>query len=298
MQKTNFRFEVIVQDDASTDDSQKIIKDFANKYNFIVPVLHTENIYSKGGNINEYFFKNAKGKYIALCEGDDYWTDPYKLQKQVDFLENNTEYSFCASRYRIINERSQLIGEGPTLDLRLDQNNYEQLNHFENYTLSSYLDYPYNIFQYSTVMFRHYPDITQNMDKNIFAGDLILSVSLLTKGHAYFFVNEYFSAYRIHSSGVWNRNNKLQKAKIKLNDYSFLIKLFPEYKQKLNEIRRIISAEISEEYAKVGNLVFSLYYFFKSILGKNRIIKQKNTQRMLKLFYYFNLSYSKKRIIN
>ena len=95
MQKTNFQFEVIVQDDASTDNSQKIIKEFAEKYNFIVPVLHTKNIYSKGGDLNEYFFRNASGKYIAICEGDDYWTDPYKLQKQVDFLEANSDFSLC-----------------------------------------------------------------------------------------------------------------------------------------------------------------------------------------------------------
>ena len=104
MQKTNFQFEVIVQDDASTDNSQKIIKEFAEKYNFIVPVLHTKNIYSKGGDLNEYFFRNASGKYIAICEGDDYWTDPYKLQKQVDFLEANPDYGMVYTSFDIFNE--------------------------------------------------------------------------------------------------------------------------------------------------------------------------------------------------
>jgi glycosyltransferase involved in cell wall biosynthesis len=109
MQKTNFQFEVIVQDDASTDDSQKIIKEFAEKYNFIVPVLHTENIYSKGVDLNEYFVKNAKGKYIAFCEGDDYWTDPYKLQKQVDFLETNPDYGLVHTDYDMLFQKSGKI---------------------------------------------------------------------------------------------------------------------------------------------------------------------------------------------
>lgn len=92
MQKTTFSIEIIVQDDASTDNTSNIINEFREKYHFIIPVIHVENIYSQGKNLNEYFFKNAKGKYIALCEGDDYWTDPLKLQKQVDFLEKNEDY--------------------------------------------------------------------------------------------------------------------------------------------------------------------------------------------------------------
>ncbi len=95
MQKKNFEIEVIVQDDASTDYTAKIIKNYASKYNYIIPILYKENQYSKGKNLNDYFFKNAKGKYLALCEGDDYWTDPYKLQKQVDFLELNHKYTGC-----------------------------------------------------------------------------------------------------------------------------------------------------------------------------------------------------------
>ena len=74
MQKCTFQIEVIVQDDASNDKTALIITEFSDKYNFIIPVFHCENYYSRGKDINEYFFKNAKGKYIAICEGDDYWT--------------------------------------------------------------------------------------------------------------------------------------------------------------------------------------------------------------------------------
>ena len=95
MQKTTFDYEVLVQDDASKDLTPKFISEYEKKYSFLTAVYNKENIYSKGGNINEYFYRNAKGKYFAICEGDDYWTDPYKLQKQVEFLVKNPLFSLC-----------------------------------------------------------------------------------------------------------------------------------------------------------------------------------------------------------
>lgn len=87
MQKTNFRIEAIVHDDASTDGSATIIKEYAEKYpDIIKPIYEVENQYSKhNGSLERIMNEACKGKYIAFCEGDDYWIDPLKLQKQVDF---------------------------------------------------------------------------------------------------------------------------------------------------------------------------------------------------------------------
>ena len=98
MQQTNFPFVAIVHDDASTDNSADIIREYETRYPHIFkPIYQTENQHSKSGVsvvrlINEAIQKTG-AKYIAMCEGDDYWTDPLKLQKQVDFMEANPEYS-------------------------------------------------------------------------------------------------------------------------------------------------------------------------------------------------------------
>lgn len=91
MQKTNFPIEIIIHDDASTDNTATIVKQYAEKHpGLIITILQTINQYSQGIKPwPNFVFPKARGKYIALCEGDDYWTDPLKLQKQVDFLEGN-----------------------------------------------------------------------------------------------------------------------------------------------------------------------------------------------------------------
>jgi glycosyltransferase involved in cell wall biosynthesis len=98
MQKTNFPFEVLIHDDASTDGTADIIREYAEQYPEIIrPILQTENQYSKKIPItNEIILPKARGKYVAFCEGDDFWTDETKLQKQVDFLEKNPDYVACA----------------------------------------------------------------------------------------------------------------------------------------------------------------------------------------------------------
>ena len=104
MQKTNFRFEAIVHDDASTDGSATIIREYAEKYpDIIKPIYETENQYSKrDGSLTRITNAACRGKYIAICEGDDYWIDPLKLQKQVDFLEAHPDYLLCGTNGLIL----------------------------------------------------------------------------------------------------------------------------------------------------------------------------------------------------
>ncbi len=114
MQRTNFKFEVIVHDDASTDRTAHIIKEYATNFpDIIKPILQTENKYTKEGlNFQfKYVFPYVKTKYIAFCEGDDFWIDPLKLQKQVDFLENNIEYGLVHTKAVKFSEKDGSFGK-------------------------------------------------------------------------------------------------------------------------------------------------------------------------------------------
>ena len=128
MQNTNFRFEAIVHDDASTDGTAAIIREYAEKYpDIIKPIYETENQYSKhDGSLDRIMDAHMHGKYIALCEGDDYWIDPLKLQKQVDFLEKHPEYGLCYTNYETLYESKKQIVPAPSAK-RNSGNIFEEL---------------------------------------------------------------------------------------------------------------------------------------------------------------------------
>jgi len=109
-QKTTFPIEILIHDDASTDGTDDIIREFVdNCPELIFPIYEDQNQYSQGVNVDFLNYNRARGKYIAYCEGDDYWTDPLKLQKQVDFMEAHPEYSVCFHDYSILAEGTKTL---------------------------------------------------------------------------------------------------------------------------------------------------------------------------------------------
>lgn len=106
MQQGNFEIELLIHDDASPDNSQEIIRSYQAKYpNIIKPILQKENQLSKGVPILATFeFPRYSGDYVAFCEGDDYWTDPKKIQKQIDFLESHPDYVAVGHNVIIVDE--------------------------------------------------------------------------------------------------------------------------------------------------------------------------------------------------
>ena len=113
MQKVNVPFEVLVHDDASTDGTPEIIRQYVEKYPGLVkPILQHENQMSQGLSITvDIQLPRAQGKYIAFCEGDDYWTDGDKLQIQYDFMEAHPEYSICCHAYNMVDKDGNLLEE-------------------------------------------------------------------------------------------------------------------------------------------------------------------------------------------
>lgn len=110
MQKCNFKFDVFIQDDCSTDNSKQIIQEYEMEYPDIINGYYLDkNIYSQGISPLFNLIEKVKTKYIAVCEGDDFWIDEYKLQKQIDFLESNNNYSATYHNIIVVDDDSNVL---------------------------------------------------------------------------------------------------------------------------------------------------------------------------------------------
>lgn len=199
MQQTNFRFEAIVHDDASTDGSAAIIREYAAKYpDIIKPIYETENQYSKrDGSIRRIMNEHTHGKYVAMCEGDDYWTDSLKLQKQVDFLESHPDFSMCTHRVYVYRQNSQ----------RMEEDNNRQYSEDFVYDLDHFVAREGWITQTLSLLYRRSAlDLTEYY-KYKKSKDVTLIYTLLKSGKGVM-LNELMGVYRIHDGGVWQGAKK------------------------------------------------------------------------------------------
>ena len=195
MQKADFRFEAIVHDDASTDNTAAIIREYAEKYpDIIKPIYETENQYSKhDGSLTRIMNAHTRGKYIAMCEGDDYWTDPYKLQKQVDFLESHPDYAMCSSRWDEYFENEKRMS--PDIPGYVPKEGL-------TYSLNDFIHGLW-CFQPLTVVYRRSALNMARYAQCRPAKDSTLFYFLLTCGKGFCF-HDSMAVYRYHQGGVWN----------------------------------------------------------------------------------------------
>lgn len=226
IQKTTFPIELIISDDCSKDNTPNIIREFSEKYpNLIKPIFREINM----GSINNFIdtFRYCTGKYIALCEGDDYWTDPYKLQKQVDFLEGNPEYIFTFHDAFILNqstgEKKLRIGKR-----KIDENVGLLSLIIQNNIPTASLVFR-NILKYNSL-----PDWFFRIKK----GDYGLCVLLAEKGPGKY-IPEPMSVYRIHNGGVWSGSSYDAVYRANKEFYRYLLGYFDN-----KEIQRAIKAKM------------------------------------------------------
>lgn len=267
MQQTNFPFVAIVHDDASTDHSADIIREYAERYPDILhPIYETENQYSKGdGSLSSIMaaaIEATGARYIAMCEGDDYWTDPHKLQKQVDFLETHAEYSLC---FHKVNTYLQAMGElkGEMLvDDVLGESTILDL------ARRNYIHTP-------SVVYRNLPEIGH--DRSQFGalpvGDYTLWMLCAKYGKIYK-LNDVMGVYRL-GSGTWSTQSDFYHRLVWLS-------LLNQLRMSMND-RADVVVILDQQVQQTQTSLLDIY---QDVLEQLRQVKKSNAYRIGK--YLFN----------
>lgn len=256
IQKTYFRFEAIVHDDASTDGTAAIVREYAEKYpDIIKPIYETENQYSKhNGSLARIMDEHTHGKYVAICEGDDYWTDPLKLQKQFDFMETHPECSMCFHAHHdlCIDGRLALIKPKSSKSFFY----IEDIIRIEN-----------NIIGTNTVFWKW--ELLKNEGKPQFwkncpVGDLPMRLFFASKG-VVGYLDESMSVYRQNSVGSWT--NRKTTLKIRIAHRKRIIEMYKQFNQyTCKKYQKSVWCEMFLLYRIISKDVISS--FVKSFLSK------------------------------
>lgn len=217
MQETNFSFDIIIGDDCSTDATRTIIEEYSEKYPGKIHLL-TNN--QNGGAVKNLLktLGTANGKYIAMCDGDDYWTDSRKLQMQVDFMEMHSDSSICCHYSRVIDENGALVFE---------DNKPVPLE----FTYEDVLLGKKNETRVCTMMMRNNDHLihikSQEWFYQVYSADTFFKLYVLSKSQTKLYVlPEVMAVYRLHKNGVWSMIDSQVRKKKMIDDFNILINNF------------------------------------------------------------------------
>ena len=250
-QKTDFDYEILIHDDASTDDNAKIIHNYEIKYPELIKVVYQkENQFLKQNALFNILFPMARGKYITICEGDDYWTDPNKLQKQVAFLERNKSCNYVFTNNSILTSNGELKTDDKNLDDVFDL----------NYLLDKRI-MPTTL----TLMFKKKSIINKTNWRSLmsktFNGDWVL-LFMLNQNSKIGFIKDNTGVYR-QGIGIVSNTNLIYKMKNGIETNKKLNKMTNfKYNKYLND-NRFNYSQISYHYAREKKIIRFLIWFVK-----------------------------------
>lgn len=258
IQETNFPFEILIRDDCSTDNTKYIIQEYVKQYpNLIKPIFEKENTFSKGIKPLPQVYENAKGKYIAICEGDDYWTDPSKLQKQVNFLQENPLYAACFHDSLILNETQD---SNKTQHIKIGDRKID-----EDVDIVSIIKE--NNIATASIVFKNSIRKTPKYHYKTTKGDYALMVNIASQGTIKY-LPEVMSAYRVHGGGVWSSQSEIYKEKENLNFYSLLQNHFSNNShtlQAINKKKKYVYYSLARKLVYKKQRIKSFYYILLSL---------------------------------
>lgn len=243
-QETDFPFEIIIGDDASSDGTRSIIEKYeAISGGLITAVVNDTNI-GATKNISKVM-SLAQGKYIAICEGDDYWHDPHKLQLQVDFLESHPSFSMCCHDYKIRNGDDVFVNQSTC--------------GFNVLTFKEYAKSLPNI-QTLTVVFRNelHPLIPEHIINKV-TGSVFIFLRLAEIGDIKY-IPTALATYRVHAAGIWSGKTEREKGSMALQN----IDAMRDYFSQNQKIMRLLTERYVYQtvtFANYSLLRFSLRDF-------------------------------------
>ena len=216
MQNTNFTYEILIGEDCSTDGTKEIVEQYVNKYPNKIRLITSKQNVGMGEN-GLRVFEQSKGKYIAVCEGDDYWTDPYKLQKQVDYMENNPECTLCFHNALIISANIKTIIKKEKPMITRTNSYYRGGNSNYNAGELALLGFvPTASFLYPRHLMKNAPEWYHAA----IVGDTPLKLITTNHGYAHY-IDENMSVYRVgvkdSVTDKWRKENVNQENQVLLN---------------------------------------------------------------------------------